>query len=288
MRLMLLMAFMFPLAAAAASLPKDEPVPGGVVVIQLPDSGGTQPVVTRKDRRIMVVEHAGHWYAIAGIPLATPPGQHMLLFRDADSTARQIRFNVSPKVYPEQQLIIKNPQLVNPTPAQLRRIKREQSHLQGVLDSWVQQPAPQLGFLWPAAGPETSGFGLRRVLNGQPRSPHSGIDIGAPAGTAVRAPADAVVADLGDYYFCGKTLTLDLGQGLYSVYCHLSKITVKRGERVQQGQVVGAIGTTGRTTGPNLHWTVSLNGTPVDPHAFLISGPAVRAPAAAQKVSGRG
>ncbi|MFI4968534.1 MAG: M23 family metallopeptidase, partial [Gammaproteobacteria bacterium] len=109
----------------------------------------------------------------------------------------------------------------------------------------------------------------KRVLNGEAKSPHSGIDIAAPTGTAVEAPADALVADVGNYYYCGKTLTLDMGQGLFSVYCHLSKIKVRPGQRVKQGELVGKIGATGRATGPNLHWTVRLNEMPVDPHVFL-------------------
>jgi len=153
------------------------------------------------------------------------------------------------------------------------RIEREQAHLHRILNTWMPERSPDLDFIWPAKGPETSGFGLRRILNGESRSPHSGIDIGAAQGEPVHAPAMGVVADVGDYYFCGHTLSIDLGQGLYSVYCHLSKITVKRGQHVKQGEVVGNIGASGRTTGPNLHWTVSLNGTPVDPHAFLIDAP---------------
>jgi murein DD-endopeptidase MepM/ murein hydrolase activator NlpD len=159
--------------------------------------------------------------------------------------------------------------MVNPTPAEERRIEREQKHLDKVLSGWRRTSRPGVAFTWPADGPETSGFGLRRVLNGEPKSPHSGIDIGAPLGTPLHAPAGAVVADVGHYYYCGKTLTLDMGQGLYSVFCHMSIIKVRPGQKVKQGQYVGRIGATGRTTGPNLHWTVRLNGAAVDPHAFL-------------------
>lgn len=281
-RILLLIAVM-PAFAAAAALPKNDPVPGGVAVLQLPD-GKSMPVVHLNDRRIMVLNHAGHWYAIAGIPLATQPGELTLTIGSNRQTAVPLKFTVQPKQYPEQDLTITNPQLVNPTPAELARIEREQAHLHHVLDKWVARRDPGLGFIWPAAGPQTSGFGLKRVLNGEPRSPHSGIDIGAAAGTPVRAPASGVVADVGHYYFCGNTLTINLGQGLYSVYCHLSHIDVRKGAHVRRGQIVGAIGATGRTTGPNLHWTVSLNGTPVNPHEFLVDGPPETAkPAAAPK-----
>jgi murein DD-endopeptidase MepM/ murein hydrolase activator NlpD len=269
---LIVFAMLLPVAAFSAELPKNEPVPGGVAIIPLPDAS-VAPVVHFESRRIMVVRYVHHWYAITGIPLETPAGEKSLDIRIAGGTPQHVKFSVQPKQYPEQKLIIKNPELVNPTAAQLERIEKEQAHLHHVLSAWKADANPDLDFIWPAPGPETSGFGLRRFLNGEARSPHSGIDIGAPLGSPARAPATGEVADVGDYYFCGHTLTLDLGQGLYSVYCHLSKITVKRGQRVQQGQVVGAIGASGRTTGPNLHWTVSLNGTPVDPHAFLINAP---------------
>jgi murein DD-endopeptidase MepM/ murein hydrolase activator NlpD len=255
--------------AAPATLPTGEAVPGGVAVLALPVSGSRAPTVKLGERHIMVIRHEDQWYAVVGIALDTAPGDVNLDVAQAGAAPQQLKFSVAPKQYPEQDLIIKNPEMVNPTPAELRRIDREQRHLDKVVNGWRRTAAPGVNFIWPAKGPETSGFGLKRVLNGEPRSPHSGIDIGAPAGTPVHAPADAVVADVGRYYFCGKTLTLDMGEGLYSVYCHLSKIKVKPGQRVKQGQLVGKIGATGRTTGPNLHWTVRLNGAAVDPGVFL-------------------
>ncbi|HEV2110678.1 MAG TPA: peptidoglycan DD-metalloendopeptidase family protein [Gammaproteobacteria bacterium] len=256
-------------SAAVLSLPGNEAVPGGVAVVPLPVNGGHAPVVKLGARRVMVIQHAGAWYALVGIALDAAPGDMTLDVLQAGAATQQVKFSVAAKQYPEQDLAIKNPEMVNPTPAQLRRIDREQRHLDKVVNGWRRTATPGVAFIWPAKGPETSGFGLRRVLNGEARSPHSGIDIGAPTGTPVHAPADAVVADVGRYYFCGKTLTLDMGEGLYSVYCHLSKIKVKPGQRVKQGQLVGKIGATGRTTGPNLHWTVRLNGAAVDPGVFL-------------------
>jgi murein DD-endopeptidase MepM/ murein hydrolase activator NlpD len=268
MKSLLLLIAMIPLAALATVLPENEPVPGGVVLMKLPASN-TTPIAHFDGRHIMVVKHTNHWYAVVGIPLSAAPGEKTITVTRVRQPTLRISFDIRPKQYPAQRLIIKNPKLVNPPASVLGRIEREQRHLERVLGTWTPNPAPDLSFIWPADGPQTSGFGLRRFYNGEERSRHMGIDIGAPEGEAVRAPADGVVADAGDYYFCGKTLTLDLGQGLFSVYCHLSKISVWRGEHVKQGQIVGNIGATGRTTGSNLHWTVSLNGTPVDPHAFL-------------------
>lgn len=268
---LILLAGLLPLTCLATALPRDEPVPGGVVVMELPPAD-TAPVAHFEGRRVMVVSHDQHWYAVVGIPLSSTAGDKSLAVKIAGQAREDIKFAVQAKQYPEQHLVIKNPKLVNPPAAQLARIEREQAHLQHIFKTWVADPAPGLSFIWPVDGPQTSPFGTRRFYNGEERSPHMGIDIGASTGVPVRAPADGVVADAGNYYFCGNTLTIDLGQGLYSVYCHLSRIEVKRGQPVKQGEVVGAIGATGRTTGANLHWTVSLNGTPVDPRAFIPEG----------------
>jgi murein DD-endopeptidase MepM/ murein hydrolase activator NlpD len=264
-----------PVLANGTPLPPTEPVPGGVAVIELPLWDEVAPKVEMDGRHIMVLPEAGRWYAVVGIPLDATVGEKTLEIGGDTDLPFSIRFSVGPKNYPQQLLTIQNPEMVNPTAAQEVRIEREQLHLDKVMKRWRQTANPGIEFIWPAAGPETSPFGVRRVLNGEPRSPHSGIDIGGETGTPLHAPADAVVADKGNYYFCGRTLTLDMGQGLFSVFCHMSKISVKRGQRVKQGQLVGLMGATGRTTGPNLHWTVRLNGAAVDPHVFL----GARAPA---------
>lgn len=263
------LCFFLPVMALAVDLPASEPVPGGVAVVPLPFSGKTAPKAKLDGRPVMVVKSGEQWFALVGIALETVPGGLSLDVSQGGAVPQRVKFDVGPKQYPVQALTITNPEMVNPTPAQLRRIEREQLHLDKVVNRWRRTSRPGIGFIWPGKGPETSPFGVRRVLNGEPRSPHTGVDLGAPAGTPVHAPADAVVADVGRYYFCGKTLTLDMGEGLFSIYCHLSKITVRPGQRVKQGQRVGRIGATGRTTGPNLHWTVKLNGVAVDPGVFL-------------------
>ena len=128
-----------------------------------------------------------------------------------------------------------------------------------------------VNFSLPSEGMVSSEFGLKRYLNGQPRSPHSGIDIAAAQGTSVYAPSDGIVSMTGDYFFNGKTVLLDHGQGLITMYCHLSKITVAQSEKIKKGAKIGEIGMTGRVTGAHLHWAVSLNNVRVNPRHFLNS-----------------
>jgi hypothetical protein len=270
MRRLAVLLFCLPgLAWAATTIfPLDDAVPGGVAVVALP-AAKQAPHVEFSGQRMMVVRHAGHWYALVGLSLDTLPGAKTLDVNVPGASDIQVGFTVMPKSYPSQTVTIADPQMVDPTPEQLQRIDREQQHLSKVMGRFHDVALPHLSFIWPVPGPESSPFGYHRIFNGEPRSPHSGIDIAAPAGTPVKAPAAGWVADVGNYYFCGRTLTIDLGQGLFSVYCHLSRIDVKKGQWLKRGQRVGRIGATGRASGPNLHWTVRLNEVPVDPHVFL-------------------
>ena len=155
---------------------------------------------------------------------------------------------------------------VAPSAEDLKRIGEDGRRIAAVRADASALTAFAGGFAWPLAGRLSGVYGSQRILNGEKRRPHSGVDVAAPRGTPVRAPADGVVALAhGDMFFTGKTLMIDHGHGLNSVYAHMSALLVEEGQRVVKGQVIGRVGATGRVTGPHLHWGVSLFDTALDP-----------------------
>ena len=254
-------------ASAAWALPTHSPVPGGVAVVDLGPAGQAAPTARWGEQPLAVIADQGRWFALLGIPLDTLPGDlEINVFSGSTATLKNVPVQI--KNYPEQRLTIKNKRQVDPDPDDLARIEREQAVTAEVKQRF-SAPAPQTDFVLPASGPLSSRFGLRRFFNGQPRNPHAGLDVAVGSGAPVKAPAAGVVANTGDYFFNGNTVFVDHGQGLITAYMHLSRIDVRAGQTVKQGEVLGAVGATGRVTGPHLHWAVILNNTPVDPQIFL-------------------
>jgi len=151
----------------------------------------------------------------------------------------------------------------------MERITRESKQIKSALRHWSPQDDVVVAFQKPVEGPTSSPFGLRRFFNEQARNPHSGLDIAAAEGAPIHAPAPGIVLDTGEFFFNGNTVLLDHGQGLVTMYCHMSKIDVEPGQTVNSGDLLGEVGMTGRVTGPHLHWGVSLNDARVDPLLFL-------------------
>jgi len=247
----------------------NKPVPGGVAVVPLGDSPAA-PVATYRDRRTMVLrDDGGQWIAVVGIPLDTRPGTQRLAVQE-EGGARMLDFQVGSKTYVAQHIKLKNRRQVNPNPADLARIEKETAAQIDAYRSFRMQGPSNVMLDRPVAGGRLSSpFGLRRFFNGEPRNPHSGLDFAVPAGTPVKAPAAGRVILVGDYFFNGRTVFLDHGQGLISMFCHLSEIGVRVGQDVARGEAVGRVGSTGRATGPHLHWNVSLNDVRVDPAIFI-------------------
>ncbi len=250
-------------AVTALALPRHAPVPGGVAVIDLGPTGQSAPAARWGEQSLAVVRDNGRWFALLGIPLDTLPGE---LEITASGTLKRVTVQI--KNYPEQRLTIKDKRKVEPNPDDLARIDREKE-VTDAIKRRFSAPPPDTAFVLPASGPLSSRFGLRRIFNGLPRNPHAGLDVAVGTGAPVKAPADGVVANTGDYFFNGNTVFVDHGQGLITAYMHLSRIDVRAGQTVKKGELIGAVGNTGRVTGPHLHWAVILNNTPVDPELFL-------------------
>jgi murein DD-endopeptidase MepM/ murein hydrolase activator NlpD len=236
-------------------------VPGGIYTWALP-RGATN--VRFEGRPVWVSEGR----ALIGIPLNQQLGMAQVQYQH-DGKDLIHTFEVTDKAYTEQHITLSNPQMVNPNPAQLSRIREESQRQKALYLRFTEQSPTEEGFILPLAGRVSSLFGHRRFFNGQPRNPHSGLDIAAATGTPVVAPSSGQVILVDDLYYNGKTVFLDHGQGLITMYCHLSEQSVTEGVMVDQGQVIGLVGATGRVTGPHLHWSVSLNGYRVDPTTLL-------------------
>ena len=253
-------------AAQTIITPRHSPVPGGIAVIELAAStSAARPTAYYQSKRVMVIGGAGHWQAVVGIPLDTSPGEQTLEISVPGSEPQQVSFSVQAKEYETQHLTITNKRMVEPSATDLLRIEKETKIIQTSLRHFSEADEVPLNFAVPVQGPLSSPFGLRRFFNEQPRKPHSGLDLAAPKGAPIKAPAAGTVIAVGNYFFNGNTVVLDHGQGLISMYSHMDRITVKEGQHVTLGTPLGAVGMTGRVTGPHLHWTISLNDTRVDP-----------------------
>jgi murein DD-endopeptidase MepM/ murein hydrolase activator NlpD len=262
----ILAALLWSCLAAAQGLPDTSSTPGGVAVVPL--AGATRPQVFYDNARVMVVGAPGAWKAVVGIPLSTRPGRHYLTVQTGGKK-KNVPLQVKDRKFQTQYITLKDKRKVNPTPEDMKRIRRESKILNEAKATWTAADDIPFAMTLPVHGITSSPFGLRRYFNNQPRRPHSGLDIAVPAGTPIKAPAAGTVVNTGNYFFDGNSILLDHGQGLITLYCHMSEIDVKEGETVKAGQVIGKVGMTGRATGPHLHWGVIMNRVSVDPNLFV-------------------
>jgi murein DD-endopeptidase MepM/ murein hydrolase activator NlpD len=254
--------------AAPAIWPGSSQVPGGVARLSL-GPAAMRPLAFAGEVPLLVVGDAIEWTALVGIPLSAAPGEASITVQGEGAGTRLVSYTVSAKRYAEQHLKV-SPRTVDLSPEDEARYLKESAHLATVMATFTE-PTQSLALRMrvPVPGRRSSSFGLRRVFNGQSRNPHSGMDIAAATGTPVLAPLPGRVIDTGDYFFNGGTVWLDHGGGLLSMYCHLSAMNVTVGDVLKTGERLGAVGATGRVTGPHLHWSVMLNRAMVDPALFV-------------------
>jgi murein DD-endopeptidase MepM/ murein hydrolase activator NlpD len=210
--------------------------------------------------------------ALIGVDLADPPSKEDLLVEVSNDTGsveqRHYAVEVLPVHFSTQELTV--PQnYVDLDEETAKRAEEEQEKILQSLNKVTAQRFWEGRFIIPVEGKIAGSFGLRRIMNGQARSPHSGEDINAPKGTEVHATNEGVVALVGNFFFSGKSVVLDHGLGLYSMYFHLDEVDVAEGTKIRKGAVVGKVGATGRATGPHLHWGTRINGARVNPFSIV-------------------
>ena len=222
--------------------------------------------VTYRDRAVRV---SGYGTVVLGIG-RDEAGPVQLQVTRADGSSQTASIAITPRDWPIERVNGVPPTTVNPPPATAERIRREQAQVTAARVRDDDRVDFGNGFIRPVEGRISGRFGRARSYNGQPGSPHSGMDIAAPTGTPVKAPAAGIVTFAApDLYLTGGTLLLDHGHGVSSNFLHLSRIDARVGDRVEQGQVIGAVGATGRATGPHLHWGMNWLDVRVDPQLVL-------------------
>ena len=206
---------------------------------------------------------------VLGFNRDDPPEQQLVLV-DAEGRKQNLLFSVRQRSYDIQRVNGVPPRTVNPDPKDMARIERETAQVSQAREEVSTQAFFAKGFRWPVKGPVSGVYGSQRIFNGEPRSPHFGVDLAVPAGTPILAPADGVVTLANkDLFFSGGTIILDHGLGINTGYLHMSKVLVKKGDKVKQGQKIGLVGSTGRATGPHLCWRLNWYQSRLDPQLVM-------------------
>jgi len=211
-----------------------------------------------------------YWFLL-GVGLKNKPGYYPLIIKIRKANkilTTKVNIYISYRFFPEQFLHLPK-KMVDLKGSILKRVLQDERIIEKVVSKVHKHVLWIPPFIWPVRGKIISEFGLKRILNGEPRSQHRGVDIKAPYGTPVKATNSGKVALVRNCYLSGKTVIIDHGGGLYSLYAHLSRVYVLTGQYVKKGQVIGLSGKSGRATGPHLHWGISYLGVRVDPKELM-------------------
>ncbi len=245
-----------------------QPFQGGVAVINIGEFK-VKPKVFFKAREVKVLQEGVNYIAVIGIGIDEKVGEkHMVAV--TKNKKEHIYFDVTAKSYKKEHIKLKTNKRVTLSKVDLQRFQKEKKKTKKILKSFNKNISSNLEFISPLSGRISSTFGKRRYYNGKAKSPHKGTDIAAKRGTPIVATEDGKVALREDLFFNGNTIYLDHGEGVISIYSHMQKFAVKNGDEVKKGDVIGYVGTTGRSTGPHLHFGIILNGEAVDPGVFIV------------------
>jgi len=253
---------------ADLSVTPSEVIPGGIARVTLNSAcERAEGDVAGEHLRFFRTTPEGPMVSLIGVDLDAPRGRRVVAVR-CDGWAGRASLHVRGHEFPKEELTVPR-QYVRPSPAEQARAAKEAERLNHIWATASPERMWRGEFQRPTQGPLGAAFGLRRIFNGEPRSPHNGIDIRARDGTPVIAANTGCVALRDELFFSGKTIVLDHGLGLYTVYLHLSEYRASEDELVSKGQVIGLVGATGRVTGPHLHFSARLSGARVDPWQLI-------------------
>jgi murein DD-endopeptidase MepM/ murein hydrolase activator NlpD len=247
------------------ALPKQAAYPGGIVVTPLPCT--SKPLAFFNATPLMVRYHHHAWHVIAGVHL-NHTSKSFPLTISCNEKNSTLSIPLKDKTYKKQYITLKTDKHITPNQQNLERIWDEKKRSLNALSLFTKRQH-DFEFIKPVDALIDDDFGKRRYFNNQPRKPHSGVDMRAKTGTKIKAPLSGIVVISDNFFFNGNTIYIDHGEGMVSMYCHLNKRYLKKGDKVRQGDFLGEVGKTGRATGPHLHWGVALNGNMVDPRLLL-------------------
>ncbi|MEW6669671.1 MAG: M23 family metallopeptidase [Thermodesulfobacteriota bacterium] len=240
---------------------------GDPILLQVRVQDGERPRVLWMEKEIPMIPTGNQreWYGFLGVDLKARPGGYPLSVRALPSGKEsRIQVSIKGKDYGERRLTLPR-EMVELDEPTLERVKREAEVLRRVLERSLTSPLWRGAFLRPCDGEVAGPFGRRSIINEQPRSPHSGVDLRGETGTPVKAINQGRVALTCEHFFSGRSVVIDHGGGIHSMYSHLDRIRVREQDRVGRGEVIGQVGSTGRSTGPHLHFAVRVNGARVNP-----------------------
>ena len=232
--------------------------------LELPDEAASTRIQFQgKEVPLFKLSSPGVYGTLVGVDLGSEPSRYSLKIDGVPDSWNyvievvSVNFGVQELTLPDDQV-----ELDRKT---LKRVQKEQQEILRSMDPVRQRKLWEGEFIMPVDGTNTGRFGVKRIINGQPRSPHSGEDFAASQGTPVQASNTGEVVLIGDYFFSGKSVILDHGLGVFTMYFHMESITVKTGDFIKKGAVMGTVGATGRASGPHLHWGVRILGKRVNP-----------------------
>ncbi len=244
---------------------------GDLTLLTIRTKNGNTPQVTWRGKEVLLVSNheKTDWYGFLGADLTAKPGHYRVVVKMPGSGAeKQLEVEIREKDYGVRRLTLpKN--MVDLDSKTLQRVRKESKRMKSLWETRPSAPLWNGPFLRPISGQVVGPFGQRSIINDQPRSPHSGVDLKGERGAPVRAINHGQVVLTDDHFFTGLTVVIDHGGGVQSMYFHLNRIAVQQGQVVTKGHIIGFVGSTGRATGPHLHWGIRMNGARIDPLLLL-------------------